>query len=1004
MKKFYNSFRFLKLTAIPLVLLLTLSITSYSQTRLDTVIVEFVNLTNPNFSGDNEDNVGFTLTSDYGMVSNLKFEIIYDETDFDTYIKRVRDADKIVTLVNADVYTMSTVENYTGANDWQIWLYEQSSVGGDSAAVRITYQFDTVATPVAVCKDTMIMLDGTGNASISAGHVDDGSEGFLSVTPSTFDCADLNTEVTVTLTATATDGSTATCDANVYVSNISCKDTMLYLDANGEATITADDLLMDSTHFCAAIDTIWLSQDTFKVADIGTNMVTLYAKSGLDTTWCTSTVEVMDTFAVIAGCKDTTLYLDANGSLLVPALDILELSSGTMSSVDTVWLSKYIFNCTDTSENVVTLYVEDTGGDTTYCTSTITVWDTISPVVSCKDSTVSLAADGTITITPMHIDDGSVDNCSIDTMWVEAPNQFSCADAGDQTVTLMVQDASGNTNSCDATITIVDDSGPIMACQDITVYLRANGQYILTSKDINNIAFPGGADDNCSSVADVNVSPRSFDCANANKDVVVTVSASDQNGNISKCTANVTVLDTFSAEVTCIDSLNVYLDENGQARIFPGYIKDEIIEGEGSCGTSSIWLDKQTFSCEDLGANTVTLTVADGSGNEASCTSTVHVYDTIVPTVEEIADIEVVLDPGVCETTIEYPEPVVTDNCDVMLEQTEGLGPDAMYPLGVTTETWEITDAAGNMAIVSFDVVVTTTNDPPTLDSIENVTVVEDTPEVTVELTGISAGNDCATQNDTVYVENSNPDLITNIMLNYTGGETGSVVLEIAPESSGEAHINVTVEDSPGAVITRTFKVTVTEENDPPVLVNPIPDQVVNASYVLKIPVPTAMGVIFDDVDDDDLTYDIMLEGGADLPAWMMWVDDTLTAEPMIADTGCVTVVVQATDAAGETAMDEFEVCVDGYPVSAGDLANQFNVKVYPNPTRGLVNIELNSVRISDVDLSVHDVTGRQVFRKVYAAAERISFDLNENVSGMYFIKLNVDGNQILKKVILDRR
>lgn len=1004
MKKFYNSLRFLKLATIPLFLLLTFSITSYSQTRLDTVIVEFPSLNNPSFVGDSEDNIPFTLTNDYGVVTNLKFEILYDETDFDTYIKRFRDAQKNTTMVNADSYTMSTVENYTGGVDWQIWLYEESSAGGDSAAVRITYQFDTVATPVAICKDTMVMLDGTGSASISPKHVDGGSEGYLTVSPNSFDCKDLNTEVAVTLTATATDGSTDNCTANVYVSNVSCKDTTLYLDANGEATVTAGDLLKDSTYACAAIDTIWLSQDTFKVADIGTNMVTLYAKSGLDTTWCTSKVEVMDTLTVIAGCKDTTLYLDANGSLLVPAIDVLELSSGTMASVDTVWLSKYMFDCTDTAENAVTLYVEDINGDTTFCSSTITVWDTISPVVSCKDSTVSLAADGTITITPMHIDDGSVDNCSIDTMWVEAPNQFNCADAGDQTVTLMVQDASGNTSSCSATVTIVDDSGPLVACQDITVYLRANGQYILTNKDINNIAFPDGADDNCTSVADVNVFPRSFDCANANNDVVVTVSASDQNGNISKCSANVTVLDTFSAEVTCVESYDVYLDEDGKARIFPGYIKDEIIEGEGSCGSSSIWLDIATFSCDDLGENTVTLTVSDGGGNEASCTSTVNVYDTIAPMVEEIMDIEVVLDPGVCETSIVYPTPVYSDNCDVALEQTEGLGPDGMFPLGTTTETWELTDSAGNMVMVSFDVVVTTTNDAPTLDSIENVTVVEDTPEVTVELTGISAGNDCVTQEDSVYVENSNPDLITNIMLNYTGGETGSVVLEIAPESSGEAHINITVEDSPGAVITRTFMVTVTEENDSPVLVTPIPDQVVNASYVLKVPVPTAMGIIFDDVDDDELTYDIMLEGGAELPEWMMWVGDTLTAEPMIADTGCVTVVIQATDAAGETAMDEFEVCVDGYPVSAGDMANQFSVKVYPNPTRGLVNIELNSARISDVDLSVHDITGRQILRKSYSAAERISFNLNENVSGMYFIKLNVDGNQILKKVILNRR
>ena len=46
---------------------------------------------------------------------------------------------------------------------------------------------------------------------------------------------------------------------------------------------------------------------------------------------------------------------------------------------------------------------------------------------------------------------------------------------------------------------------------------------------------------------------------------------------------------------------------------------------------SSLSLSKTTFTCEDLGTNTVTLTVLDGKGNGATCTANVTVVDTSPP-------------------------------------------------------------------------------------------------------------------------------------------------------------------------------------------------------------------------------------------------------------------------------------------------------------------------------------------------------------------------------------
>ncbi|HEX6915355.1 MAG TPA: T9SS type A sorting domain-containing protein, partial [Chitinophagaceae bacterium] len=72
---------------------------------------------------------------------------------------------------------------------------------------------------------------------------------------------------------------------------------------------------------------------------------------------------------------------------------------------------------------------------------------------------------GVASITPAMIDGGSNDNCSPLTLSASRLN-FSCADIGNQTVTLTVTDVSGNSSSCDATVTV---KGEIPTCRITSV-------------------------------------------------------------------------------------------------------------------------------------------------------------------------------------------------------------------------------------------------------------------------------------------------------------------------------------------------------------------------------------------------------------------------------------------------------------------------------------------------------------------------------------------------------
>ncbi|MFO8153714.1 T9SS type A sorting domain-containing protein [Thioalkalivibrio sp.] len=126
---------------------------------------------------------------------------------------------------------------------------------------------------------------------------------------------------------------------------------------------------------------------------------------------------------------------------------------------------------------------------------------------------------------------------------------------------------------------------------------------------------------------------------------------------------------------------------------------------------------------------------------------------------------------------------------------------------------------------------------------------------------------------------------------------------------------------------------------------------------------------------------------------------------PEVADTGCVNLVVTATDLSGAAATDTFQLCVaDSPPVNVGDFdEGQFGVNLYPNPTQGEVTVDIDAPDLGEVGLSVFGINGKQILRRSYGATDRIIFDMSDHVSGMYFVKIDVDGTQVLKKLILKR-
>ncbi len=111
----------------------------------------------------------------------------------------------------------------------------------------------------------------------------------------------------------------------------------------------------------------------------------------------------------------------------------------------------------------VTFTATDSHGNETSCTFVVTINDAEAPVAVCQALTVTLDAMGMGSLVASDLDGGSTDNCGVDS-YVASQTTFGCSDVGDVTVVLEVYDAAGNMTSCEATVTVVDETAPVIEC------------------------------------------------------------------------------------------------------------------------------------------------------------------------------------------------------------------------------------------------------------------------------------------------------------------------------------------------------------------------------------------------------------------------------------------------------------------------------------------------------------------------------------------------------------
>ncbi len=622
----------------------------------EAVIYQDITITSNNNLLTWDENIDYDLQSFCSGCSNRIYEV------------QIRDlSNNVLEVVNQVTAISGVIDN---DNVWDSLSADLSAYIGQTIRIAFWQQVpDPSSGPAKFALDNVslaansfsVFLDANGEASITVADVDGGSTdncgiASTSIDVTDFDCSNLG-ENTVTLTVTDTSGNTSTCTTTVTVEDniapvANCiAPFTVQLDANGQASITAADINDGSTDNCS-IDTTSIDVTDFDCSNIGDNTVTLTVTdtSGNSSTR-TTTVTVEDNVAPVANCAAPfTVQLDANGEASITAADV-ENGSTDACGVDTTTIDVTDFDCSNVGDNTVTLTVTDVNGNSSTCTTIVTVEDNIAPTITCTMDTMANTDPGDCYATVSFPNALASDNCSgvtvIQTEGLPSGSQFP---VGVSTIEFTATDASGNTSVCSFDITVEDNEAPIAVCENITIQLDEFGSASITATDLD-----GGSTDVCG-IDTVAIDQDTFDCSTVG-DNNVTLTVTDINGNVSTCTAIVTVEDITAPEVVCQD-ITVQLDASGTVSITGMDVDGGSTD---ACGIASYDLDIDTFDCSNVGANAVELTVTDVNGNTATCTAMVTVEDNIAP---DLVCADFTLELGEDGTATLLPGDVIASNDD----------------------------------------------------------------------------------------------------------------------------------------------------------------------------------------------------------------------------------------------------------------------------------------------------------------------------------------------------
>ncbi len=233
-------------------------------------------------------------------------------------------------------------------------------------------------------------------------------------------------------------------------------------------------------------------------------------------------------------------------------------------------------------------------------------------------------------------------------------------------------------------------------------------------------------------------------------------------------------------------NISVSLNASGTATINVADIDNGSTD---NCQITSKTLNKESFTCNDLGPQTVTLTIKDPEGNTGTGNATVTVKDEITPQITAPANVQADTDSNNCNASnVNLGSESTSDNCGIASVTNDA---PSSFPLGQTIVTWTVTDNAGNTATDTQKIIISDNTNP--------------TITAPADIQADTDANDCNASNVNLGTETKNDNCGIASVTNDAPSDF----------PLGETIVTWTVTDNAGNTATDTQKVVISDNTNP---------------------------------------------------------------------------------------------------------------------------------------------------------------------------------------------
>ena len=379
-----------------------------------------------------------------------------------------------------------------------------------------------------------------------------------------------------------------------------------------------------------------------------------------------------------------------------------------------------------------------------------------------------------------------------------------------------------------------------------------------------------------------------------------------------------------------------------------------------------------------LGDYTITYSVKDNQGNASSATRIVRVVDTQLPVIENASADK----SGACWTVEVQLQNIfaditnATDNYNSIgngltftaspAAPQGGAAVDTRFQ-GTTTVTYTATDESGNVTTQCVDYVVRDYIAPVinlrTLDVINHRV---NTPYTPVP----------ATASDNLY---------NNTQISLTGSSN------VDAYTLGTYQDTYTAIDAAGNASTAVRTVNVIDDLKPTITGKRGP--------IVKLGVGSQV---------DAIDY-VLFADNYDVPTDLAANHTVISNDLNLQEAGIYSVVFKTQDNSGNVSSDYVLYFEVGYQFekeinSVNTVSLEDLLAVSPNPTSGQLNISVNLPENEVINLAIFNTVGQEVLTVTNGKVSNGNYtvDLNDQANGIYYVKMNVKGTIVTKKIVLN--